>query len=135
MSAPKTTKYSHQREAIISFLESRKDHPTADEVYHNIKESIPNISLGTVYRNLKQLSEAGRILRLTCDGKTDHFDACTVPHYHFLCKCCGGVKDIPMEPMDTLINQAKECTNFQIEEANVLFTGVCDQCNSDSVAV
>ncbi|MBE5945126.1 MAG: transcriptional repressor [Lachnospiraceae bacterium] len=130
MVANKPTKYSHQREAIITFLASRKDHPTADEVYQNIKEIIPNISLGTVYRNLKQLSESGSILRLTCDGKTDHFDACTKPHYHFLCKCCGGVKDIPMEPMIALIDEATSCTDFKIEEANVLFTGLCDLCKN-----
>ena len=126
MSAP--IKYSHQREAIITFLKDRTDHPTADVVYQNIKEIIPNISLGTVYRNLKQLSDAGIILRLTCDGKTDHFDACTTPHYHFLCKCCGSVEDIHMEPVHTLIDNARANSDFTIDEANVLFTGTCTNC-------
>ena len=128
--AEKTTKYSHQREAIISFLESRKDHPTADQVYTNIRESIPNISLGTVYRNLNQLSATGRILRLTCDGKTDHFDACTMPHYHFLCKHCGSVMDVDMEPMDSLIEAAQKSSSFNIESASVLFSGTCQECNN-----
>ena len=130
-SAP--TKYSHQREAIISFLESTKDHPTADEVYQHIRTIIPNISLGTVYRNLNQLASNGLILRLTCDGKTDHFDACTEPHYHFLCKCCGGVKDIPMAPMDDIISKAKNCCDYHIQDVNILFSGVCNNCNSDYI--
>lgn len=126
MKAP--TKYSHQREAIIGFLKSRKDHPTADIVYQHMRECIPNISLGTVYRNLNQLANAGVILRLPCDGKTDHFDACTSPHYHFMCKECGAVKDIDMPPVNALLDEARECSDFEIEDASVLFTGLCDNC-------
>ncbi len=124
-----TTKYSHQRETIIKYLESTKDHPTADEVYQHMREIIPNISLGTVYRNLSQMAASGRILRLSCDGKTDHFDACITPHYHFMCKSCGCVKDLPMEPVDALIDTARSCSDFNIEDANVLFTGTCNMCN------
>ena len=130
----KPIKYSHQRETIIKFLESTKEHPTADEVYQNIREVIPNISLGTVYRNLNQLAASGQILRLTCDGKTDHFDACTDPHYHFICKCCGGVKDLPLEPMTDILDKARACTSFQIDEATILFSGTCDNCQSEYIA-
>lgn len=61
---------------------TRKDHPTADMVYMNIKEEFPKISLGTVYRNLALLSERGEILKLSYEGGADHYDACTDPHYH-----------------------------------------------------
>ena len=80
-----TLKRSKQRDAIVAFLKTRKDHPTADMVYHEIRQTIPNISLGTVYRNLSLLSDRGEILRLSCDGKTDRFDADIRPHYHFIC--------------------------------------------------
>ena len=83
------TKKSKQRDAIIKFLMTRKDHPTADMVYMNIKEEFPKISLGTVYRNLALLSERGEILKLSYEGGSDHYDACTDPHYHFVCQECG----------------------------------------------
>ncbi len=121
-------KYSSQREAILRFLRTRKDHPTADFVFQHIREDIPNISLATVYRNLNQLAEAGIILRLTTNDKTDHFDACVEPHYHFCCRCCNAIKDIDMEPMPELVEKASKVSNFLIEEATILFQGVCEEC-------
>lgn len=129
MSTP--IKYSSQREAILRFLKTRKDHPTADVVFQHIREDIPNISLATVYRNLNQLATAGMILRLTTNGKTDHFDACVEPHYHFCCRSCNAVKDIDMEPVPELIQKATEASNFKIEEATILFSGLCEDCKEE----
>lgn len=80
-----TLKYSRQRESIKEFLMTRKDHPTADVVYENMKKIYPNISLGTVYRNLSLLSEIGEIQKLSNFGGADHFDGCVEPHCHFMC--------------------------------------------------
>lgn len=124
-------KYSHQREAILQFLRTRTDHPTADTVYHNIKQTIPNISLGTIYRNLNQLADSGIILRLPCDGKTDHFDAFTHPHCHLMCRACGAVKDIPLDPSELLIQKASTLSDDNIEAASVLFYGICASCGND----
>lgn len=126
MSTP--IKYSSQREAILRFLKTRKDHPTADVVFQHIREDIPNISLATVYRNLNQLAAAGTILRLTTNGKTDHFDACVEPHFHFCCRSCNAVKDIDMEPFPELTRRASEASNYKIEDVTVLFSGLCDEC-------
>ena len=93
----KTLKYSRQRESIKACLMSRKDHPTADALYTSIREQFPNISLGTVYRNLNLLVELGEIRKLSCGDGTDHFDYDTSPHYHYVCRQCGRVMDIPME--------------------------------------
>lgn len=123
-------RYSHQREEIVNFLKTRKDHPTADVVYNNIKQIIPNISLGTVYRNLNQLADAGVILRLACDGKTDHFDGCAEPHCHFMCKKCGAVKDIDINPICNLIESAQDKTTDYIDEVSVLFHGFCESCRA-----
>ena len=78
-------KRSRQREMIKSFLMGRKDHPTADVIYSNLKQQDPNLSLGTVYRNLTLLSDMGEILRLRVGDGVDHFDADTPEHYHFVC--------------------------------------------------
>ena len=117
----KSTKYSHQREAIIKYLESTTNHPTADEVYQHMREIIPNISLGTVYRNL------------TADGKTDHFDACTSTHYHFMCKSCGCVRDIPIAPLDSLVEDAKKVSEHVVEDVSIMFSGTCKDCLIKSV--
>ena len=87
-------KYSRQREAIKRFLMTRTDHPTADTVYVNIKKEFPNISLGTVYRNLSLLASIGEICKISCGDNSDHFDPNTKPHYHFYCRHCGSVQDI-----------------------------------------
>ena len=86
----KTLKYSRQRESIKACLMSRKDHPTADALYTSIREQFPNISLGTVYRNLNLLVELGEIRKLSCGDGTDHFDYDTSPHYHYVCRVRTG---------------------------------------------
>ena len=90
------TNFSRQREAIKDYLASTTSHPTADTIYENIKKIYPNISLGTVYRNLNLLVEQGEVLKLSCDDNRDHFDATTTPHHHFFCKCCHQVSDLPL---------------------------------------
>lgn len=77
-------KFSRQRQAIMDYLMSTTEHPTADTIYANVKEQYPNISLGTVYRNLNLLADEGQILRLSCGDGSDHFDGTIEPHYHFL---------------------------------------------------
>ena len=88
--------YSRQREEIVQFLRTRKDHPTAEVVYENVRMVYPKISLGTVYRNLTLLSETGEILRLRLGDGVDHFDADTSEHYHVICSGCGSVVDLNM---------------------------------------
>ena len=94
-----TLKYSRQRESIKEFLTGRTDHPTADFVYENMKQIYPNISLGTVYRNLSLLADLGEIQKLSSFGGADRFDARTVPHCHFMCTRCGRVMDVFSEHM------------------------------------
>ena len=90
-------KYSRQREAIKKFLMTRRDHPTADVVYSSVRNEFPNISLGTVYRNLTLLADLGEISRLRLGDGADHFDADTSPHYHFVCTDCGRVIDLDLD--------------------------------------
>ena len=80
---------SKQRDAIKAYLMSTTAHPTAEVVYENIKKDFPNISLGTVYRNLNFLVEHDEALRLDCGDGFDHFDGNTHPHNHFFCKSCA----------------------------------------------
>ncbi len=121
-------KYSRQRETIKDFLVTRKDHPTADMVYMNVRESYPNISLGTVYRNLTLLADIGEIARLRVGDGVDHFDADISPHYHFICSECGSVIDLDMDSLDHLIDTASDCFNGQIDGHVTYFYGKCSNC-------
>ena len=122
------TKFSRQRQAILDYLMSTKEHPTADTVYANVRERYPNVSLGTVYRNLNRLAEEGQILRLTCGDGSDRFDGNPSPHYHFLCKGCGRVIDLPMESLHHIDTLAGASFDGTIEGHMVLFFGQCPEC-------
>ena len=84
----KAQKHSRQRDAILNFLKTRKDHPTAEVVYTNVREIYPKISMGTVYRNLNLLASNGDILKISLEDDSAHFDGFTHPHCHFFCKKC-----------------------------------------------
>ncbi len=122
-----TIKRSRQREAILGELRGRYDHPTAEELYLSLKERMPNLSLGTVYRNLSLLSEEGAILKLSCGG-ADHFDGNTAQHYHFLCRRCGQLYDLHMPVLAELDRQAQEYLPCPVEYHRLMFYGVCQNC-------
>lgn len=125
-------KYSKQRESIKAFLAARTDHPTADTVYLNLRQTIPNISLGTVYRNLSLLVSMGDIVKISCADNIDRFDANTSPHYHCMCNCCGSVHDLPMEVMTDLNTHAEEYFNGIINQHQIMFYGTCNECLSSN---
>ena len=124
----KTLKYSRQRESIKACLMGRRDHPTADHVYLTIREVYPNISLGTVYRNLNLLVELGEIQKLTCGDGKDRFDAVVAPHYHFLCRKCGAVMDLPLKPMPETERYAEEAAGVKVDSHMIYMYGTCTEC-------
>ena len=125
-------KYSRQREAIKEFMMTRKDHPTADVVYMNVRKEFPNISLGTVYRNLTLLSDMGELLRLRVGDGVDHFDATTTPHYHFICQDCGAVTDLNIPIMHSIDTAAGKNFEGLITGHVTYFYGTCEHCLKNS---
>ena len=121
-------KYSRQRESIKDFLATRKDHPTADMVYQNVRRQNPNISLGTVYRNLTLLAESGEINRLNMGDGVDHFDADTSPHYHLLCTKCGKVVDLEVESIESITDTAAAVFDGHVAGHVTYFYGTCCEC-------
>lgn len=119
---------TNQRRLIYEVLKSTNIHPTADWIYEQVKREIPNISLGTVYRNLKVLKEEGKIIEIN-DGKQSRFDARTDKHFHFKCNSCGGIFDIDREDA-IVVNKLKlEEIGFTVSDIDVVFTGICYRCN------
>lgn len=121
-------KYSRQREVIKESLINREDHPTADMIYMDVRETFPNISLGTVYRNLQLLTDLGEIQKLNVGDGVDHFDAKTFPHYHFICTECGSVIDLQMKNIDTIKDIAGVNFDGQIAGHITYFYGICGNC-------
>lgn len=124
----KTLKYSRQRESIKSCLMNRTDHPTADALYLAIREEFPNISLGTVYRNLNLLVELGEIMSFSCGDGSEHFDYTTTPHYHFVCKGCGAVTDLPESIVRDTSELLSEPVPGRVDSHTVFFYGECEHC-------
>ncbi|MEG1441265.1 MAG: transcriptional repressor [Oscillospiraceae bacterium] len=121
-------KRSRQREAILEVLNSTKAHPTAERVYEEAKLIIPNISLGTVYRNLSKLVGAGEILKVDVGDGYDHFDGNSAPHYHLVCEKCAKVFDLDIKYDNTLNNIAQNKVKGKINSHSLLFYGTCDEC-------
>ncbi len=116
-------KYSRQREAIKTFLAGRYDHPTAETVYLGIKEEFPNISLGTVYRNLSLLSDIGEIQKLSTGIGPDRFDGNPAPHYHFICKHCGDILDLSVDGLDHINVLANQDLTVKLKVILHIFMG------------
>ena len=110
---------------------TRKDHPTADVVYMNVRQEYPNISLGTVYRNLTLLADMGEILRLRVGDGVDHFDADTSKHYHFICSECGQVIDLKMDNIDNIVDIAGMNFDGEIRGHVTYFYGICGNCQKN----
>ncbi|WP_251447147.1 Fur family transcriptional regulator [Vermiculatibacterium agrestimuris] len=119
-------RYSRQRELIYQAVCGSKEHPTAEMVYQWLKHANPNLSLGTVYRNLNLLAEEGVLIRMPFP--VERYDAEVRPHSHFRCKRCGRVFDLEV-PYDAQIDvQAAQVKGFQIESHDLTFTGFCPDC-------
>lgn len=126
-------KYSKQRESILKYLRSTKCHPTAETVYQNILSENPNISLGTVYRNLTLLTELGEISKITDFEGPDRFDGNNAPHYHFVCRECGTVLDLEMDSLSHINLLAAHNFNGTIEGHTANFYGKCPHCASHNL--
>lgn len=128
----KTLKYSRQRESIKNFLSERKDHPTADIIYENIRRQYPNISLGTVYRNLALLTGIGEITKVSTGDGADHYDGQIHPHNHFICRECHCVIDLDMDNIDFIKDTASQNFDGQIDSYVTNFFGICKKCLENS---
>ena len=119
-------RHSNQRDAVLAVVKQAKDHPTADTVYDRVRVQIPDISLGTVYRNLAALVEAKEIITLDAADKSVHYDGNTDGHLHFLCRQCGRIIDLFIK-----VAPPAELTQMGLEVSGerTVYYGRCDRCN------
>lgn len=121
-------KYSRQRESIKNYLSQTTQHPNADTVYAHVKKEYPNISLGTVYRNLNLLVDIGEAMKITTLDGIIRFDGNAEPHYHFVCSACKNVMDLEMENIDHINEVASENFGGHIQAHIATFYGHCGDC-------
>lgn len=121
--------YSRKREAILNALRSTTSHPTADWVYQTLKPEFPDLSLGTVYRNLAQFKQDGVIASVGVVNGQERYDGNTKPHTHFICSRCGAVIDIPGEYVGKQsTSEISRKYHLRVESGEVLFHGLCTRC-------
>jgi len=122
---------TEQRRVILKELRKLSSHPTADELYVLVRKHLPNISLGTVYRNLEILSEARMILKLETAGSQKRFDGTAENHYHVRCIRCGRVDDLSLGVMSTIEGAAQGESGYRILSHRLEFLGLCPLCRYD----
>lgn len=119
---------TRQRDLILKIVLGSSDHPSADTVYERAKKALPDISLGTVYRNLHQLVEQGKIRKIPIASGSDRFDKTIRTHAHFHCFSCETVFDIADGITDNLKDTVQKETDAEISQCDVLFEGTCKKC-------
>lgn len=127
----KRENFSRKRTAILNTLCGTRSHPTADWIYGQLKPEHPNLSLGTVYRNLKMFCETGKAVSVGVINGQEHFDGDVRPHAHFVCDHCGAVLDVERDffgPEE--LKRLSGSTGCEMKSASVVFHGTCGGCKS-----
>lgn len=124
-------KRSRQREKILSILRNTDTHPTAGWVYDQLKNDFPNLSMGTVYRNINILLDQRLIQKIEAGSSFDRYDGNVDTHYHFFCRECGCVDDIPLEVSEELEQKAQSLPGYEVENHRLDFYGRCPQCSKE----
>ncbi len=123
--------FSAKREAIYEVLASTATHPTAEWVYEKLKPRIPDLSLGTVYRNLAVFKDMGIARSVGVVNGQERFDAVTEAHPHFICKNCFRITDIPVAKKvidSNVYNYIEQECNVEIDTHSITFYGLCSSC-------
>lgn len=117
-----------QRHAILEFLIQTKVHPSADEIYKALEGKFPNMSVATVYNNLRVFKDAGLVKELTYGDASSRFDFTTKEHYHAICEECGKIVDFFYPSLPDVESVVVEQTHFKVSGHRMEVYGVCPEC-------
>ena len=124
-----STKNFKKRNAILTCLKERTDHPSAEMIFSTLKPEIPDLSIGTVYRNLTVFRQQGVATCVATVGGVERFDGDVHEHVHFICNECGSVSDLhKIAPPEALRTAAEECIGGRVDACQLSFTGICKEC-------
>ena len=117
-----------QRHAILEYLYGSMKHPTADEIYKALEGRFPNMSVATVYNNLRVFKEVGIVKELTYGDSSSRFDCVTTDHYHVICQDCGKIVDFHYPGLDEVETLAEHVTGFKVHQHRMEIYGTCPSC-------
>jgi Fur family peroxide stress response transcriptional regulator len=123
----KKSRNTKQLEVIWDAIKDDTSHPTADQVYARVRDRFPNVSLGTVYRNLQKLV-ADEKLQVLMLGRSQHFDPLVTRHQHFICEKCGRVFDVLVDTGDEVKPAKLPHAGFKVTSHQLAFYGACKNC-------
>ncbi|MBA4601117.1 peroxide-responsive transcriptional repressor PerR [Thermoactinomyces mirandus] len=117
-----------QRHAILGYLYSVTSHPTADEIYKALEGTFPNMSVATVYNNLRVFKDVGLVREMTYGDASSRFDANMIEHYHIICNSCGKIIDFDHRPLNEIEEKAETITGFKVQSHRLELYGICPDC-------
>lgn len=124
-----TTKNFRKRNAILGYLQRVTNHPSAETIYSDLKPEIPDLSMGTVYRNLSLFKQQGLAVSVATVKGVERFDGNTDPHVHFICSDCDAVIDLhQLQTPESLSASAAACVGGMVDSCQLCFTGKCRSC-------
>lgn len=124
-----TSKHFRKREAILSYLQEVTNHPSAETIFSDLKPQIPDLSMGTVYRNLTLFKQQGLAVSVATVKGVERFDGNTEPHVHFICSECDAVIDLhQLHAPESLSAGAAACVGGKVDSCQLCFTGLCRDC-------
>lgn len=128
----RTVRYSKKREAILAAIRGTSCHPSAEWVYQQLKPRHPDLSLGTVYRNLAFFQAHGQVQSVGVVQGQERFDGIVAPHSHFICNRCGAVLDLPDTRPDSTLEQSLSAQyGFAVQRCELTYYGLCPSCLSE----
>lgn len=117
-----------QRHAILEYLINSMAHPTADEIYKALEGKFPNMSVATIYNNLRVFKDVGLVKELTYGDSSSRFDFTTHDHYHAICESCGKIVDFQYPGLDEVEQFASHVTGFKVSHHRLEVYGLCPDC-------
>ncbi len=118
-----------QRHAILEYLYNAYTHPTADEIYKALEGKFPNMSVATVYNNLRVFKDVGLVRELTYGDSSSRFDCVTSDHYHVICESCEKIVDFHYPGLDEVETLAEHVTGFKVKSHRMEIYGLCPECS------
>lgn len=124
-----TSKNFRKRNAILHYLQHTTSHPSAETIFTDLKTEIPDLSMGTVYRNLKLFQQQGLATSVATVKGIERFDANIDPHVHFICDTCGAVVDLhQLHTPEALSTEAEDSIGCKVGACQLSFSGTCRDC-------
>ena len=117
-----------QRHAILEFLIQTDTHPTADDIYQILSPRFPNMSVATIYNNLRLFVKLNLVKELNYGDASSRFDFSSIEHYHAVCTECGRIEDVHYPGLEEVEEAAEDLTGFKIRRHRLELYGICENC-------